>query len=258
MALPTKLFDPTKGRVQPPGAIGPIDGNPLNPVDWIEERTGAGSIVGPLLFRPIPRGVNWFYTLGATALTVFILQAITGVILAMYYVPSPQGAYESIQGINDDPFTSLTRAMHHWGASVMIIVIALHMCRVYFTNSYKYPRELNWVVGMVILLLTLGMGFTGYLLIWDQKAYWATVVGINIGGTAPIVGPLVADFLRGGPDFGSTLARFYAIHMLLIPGGLITFITIHFYLLIRIGIAVPPWVRGKPVATGKARKKATA
>jgi quinol-cytochrome oxidoreductase complex cytochrome b subunit len=242
------------GRIKPPGALGPIDTG-WNPVDWVEERTGAGGVASYLLYRPIPRGVNWFYTLGATTLTVFMLQAITGIILAMYYSPSPETAWESIRAVNDEPFTLFVRSMHRWGASIMIIVLVLHMCRVYFTNSYKYPRELNWLVGMMLLILTMAMGLTGYLLIWDQKAYWATVVAVNINGTAPILGPLLADFLRGGAEFNdTTLSRFYAIHMLLIPGGLITFIFIHLYLLVRIGIAVPPWVPGKPAATGKARK----
>ena len=130
------------------------------------------------------------------------------------------GAYESIRYINDQAFLGqFVRAMHKWGASVMIILIFLHMARVFFFGAYKYPRELTWIIGVVLLILTMAMGFTGYLLPFDQRSYWATIVGVNINGTGPLIGPYLSDFLRAGPEFGAnTLSRFYAIHMLLIPG----------------------------------------
>jgi quinol-cytochrome oxidoreductase complex cytochrome b subunit len=132
--------------------------------------------------------------------------------------------------------------MHRWGASVFIILLFLHMGRVFLFGAYKYPRELNWIVGVLILPLALLMGFTGYLLPWDQTAYWATVVGINLNGTGPFVGPLLAQFLRGGDEIrGDTLTIFYALHMLLLPGALIALITLHLYLVVRLGVVSPPW-----------------
>jgi len=132
--------------------------------------------------------------------------------------------------------------MHRWGASVFIILMFFHMARVFLFGAYKYPRELNWIVGVMLLALGLLEGFTGYLLPWDQTAYWATVVGINLNGTAPFLGPFIKQFLQGGAQIGSnTLPRFYAIHMLLIPGAIIGLIALHLYLVIRLGVTSPPW-----------------
>src|SRR5881398_3599273 len=193
----------------------------LYPLDWLEERSGLVGGVRYFLFRNVPADINWMQTLGSATLTAFLVQATTGVILAMYYKPDPNSAYQSIQHITNDVFMGwLVRGMHRWGASVFIILMFLHMGRVFLFGAYKYPRELNWIVG--VLLLTLGMaeGFTGYLLPWDQTAYWATVVGININGTAPFLGPFIASILRKktkiGPD---TLSRFYYLHMLALPGA---------------------------------------
>ena len=217
----------------------------LLPVDWLEERSG---LVGPIryfLFRRVPAETNWFHTLGSATLTAFLVQLVTGVILAMYYKPTPEEAYASIQMMtNDLTLGWLVRGMNGWGASVFIILLFLHMGRVFLFGAYKYPRELNWLVGVLLLLLALAEGFTGYLLPWDQTAYWATVVGININATAPIAGPFIADFLRGGAEIGeTTLARFYAIHMLLIPGGIMGLIGLHLWLVVRNGITPPPWAK---------------
>ncbi len=140
----------------------------------------------------------------------------------MYYRPDPAGgAYESIRYVTNDVFLGqFVRGMHKWGSSVMVVLVFLHMGRTFFFGAYKYPRELNWVIGVVLLILTMLMSFTGYLLPFDQRAYWATIVGVNINGTGPLLGPYLSDFLRGGPEFGATtLSRFYAIHMLLVPGS---------------------------------------
>ena len=173
------------------------------------------------MFRKVPKGTNWFYTLGSATLFAFLSQAVTGVFLAMYYRPDPAGgAYESIRYVTNDVFLGqFVRGMHKWGSSVMVILVFLHMGRTFFFGAYKYPRELNWVIGVVLLILTMMMSFTGYLLPFDQRAYWATIVGVNINGTGPLLGPYLSDFLRGGSEFGATtLSRFYAIHMLLVPG----------------------------------------
>src|SRR5579884_687562 len=213
------------------------------PLDWLEERSGLVGGVRYFLFRNVPSDINWMQTLGSAALTAFLVQAITGVILAMYYQPTPQGAYPSIVNItNHLTLGWLVRGMHRWGASVFIILMFLHMGRVFLFGAYKYPRELNWIVGVLILVMGMMEGFTGYLLPWDQTAYWATVVGINLNGTAPFLGPWLAQFLRSGQEIsGETLTRFYSLHMLLIPGAIIALIGLHLYLVIRLGVTSPPW-----------------
>jgi menaquinol-cytochrome c reductase cytochrome b subunit len=217
----------------------------LDVVGWVDERTGASPFLTALLLRKVPKGTNWFYTLGSATLFAFTFQAITGVFLAMYYVPSSTEAYNSIIHLTNDVFLGeFVRGMHKWGATVMIIVIFLHMGRVFFFGAYKYPRELNWVIGVVLLILTFVMAFTGYLLPFDQRSYWATVVGVNINGTGPLVGPYLNDFLYGGPDFNATtLARFYAIHMLLLPGLIIALIGAHLWLVMKHGTTAPPWLK---------------
>jgi menaquinol-cytochrome c reductase cytochrome b subunit len=213
------------------------------PLDWVEERSGFVGAIRYFLFRKVPHDTNWFHTLGSATLTAFLVQLVTGVILAFYYKPSPNEAYDSIQNItNELTLGWLVRGMHRWGASVFIILLFLHMGRVFLFGAYKYPRELNWLLGVLILVLAMLEGFTGYLLPWDQTAYWATVVGINLNATAPFLGPFISDFLRGGQEIGTnTLSIFYSMHMLLIPGGLIGLITLHIYLVIRLGVSSPPW-----------------
>jgi menaquinol-cytochrome c reductase cytochrome b subunit len=222
----------------------------LAPLNWLDERDP--KLLGGVryfLFRKVPRETNWFHTLGSATLTAFLVQLVTGVILAMYYKPSPNEAYESIQKItNELTLGWLVRGMHRWGASVFIILLFLHMGRVFLFGAYKYPRELNWLVGVIILTLALFEGLTGYLLPWDQTAYWATVVAININANAPILGPFLGDFLRGGTEIGeNTLSIFYSFHMLVIPGGLIGLILLHLYLVVRLGVTPPPW---SPAAAG--------
>jgi menaquinol-cytochrome c reductase cytochrome b subunit len=217
----------------------------LVPLDWVDERTAAVRGTKWFLFRHVPRDVNWMQTLGFATLTAFLSQTLTGAILAMYYKPSPNEAYSSIQHItNDLTLGWLVRGMHRWGASVFIILLFLHMGRVFLFGAYKYPREITWITGVLLLATGMLMGFTGYLLPWDQTAYWATAVGINLNGTAPFLGPWIAQFLAGGPEIGNdTLTRFYAMHMLLIPGLIFALIGIHLYLVTRLGVTSPPWSR---------------
>jgi menaquinol-cytochrome c reductase cytochrome b subunit len=220
--------------------LAPLVSGPLN---WLEERSGIVGGVKWFLFRNVPRDSSWWHTLGSATLTAFLVQLGTGVILAFYYKPHPDTAYASVQEItNDLTLGWLVRGMHKWGASVFIILMFLHMARVFLFGAYKYPRELNWIVGVLILILGMLEGFAGYLLPWDQTAYWATVVGINLNGTAPFVGPFLAWFLQGGSEIGAnTLTIFYALHMLLIPGALIGLILLHIYLVVRLGVSSPPW-----------------
>src|SRR3954468_18016128 len=219
----------------------------ITAVDWVDERTSLSGAGRWLMFRKVPKGTNWFYTLGSAAMFAFLNQAITGVFLAMYYDPSPTNAYESARYITNEAFLGeFVRGMHKWGSSVMVILVFLHMGRTFFFGAYKYPRELNWVIGGVLLVLTMVMSFTGYLLPFDQRSYWATIVGVNINGTGPLVGPYLSDFLRGGAEFGATtLSRFYAIHMMMIPGAIAALIGAHLYLVAKLGTTAPPWMKAE-------------
>src|SRR5438045_1510406 len=212
------------------------------PLDWLEERSGLIGGLRYFLFRKVPRDTGWWHTLGSATLTAFLVQLGTGVILAMYYKPDPNEAYSSIQNITHHVWLGwLVRGMHKWGASVFIILLFFHMARVFLFGAYKYPRELNWIVGVLLVPTALLEGFSGYLLPYDQTAYWATVVGININGTAPFLGPYIAQFLQGGATIGGdTLSRFYSLHMLLLPRAILGLVTLHLYLAVRLRLSSPP------------------
>ncbi|MEI7556996.1 cytochrome b N-terminal domain-containing protein [Candidatus Chlorohelix sp.] len=227
--------------------------------EWVDERTGIKPAVDYVLYRRIPKSVNWWFTLGSASLTVFLIQAVSGIFLGMGYTPStapvvrPDGllsneALESVRHItNNVPFGDWVRGFHRWGANMMVIIVMLHMVRVFFMGSYKYPRELTWFIGVGILLMVLGFSFTGYLLPWDNRAYWATQVGVKIGGSAPILGPAVETILKGGPSLGAaTLTRFYALHVLLLPMLTALLIGVHMFLVIKIGISGQPTLKEKP------------
>ena len=255
MKLPLPPMPPAL-RPKPPRPgegerVGPLDVAKeagISAVDWVDERTSLSGGLRWVMFRKIPKGTNWFYTLGSATMFAFLSQAVTGVFLAMYYEPDPSRAYESASRITNEVFLGeFVRGMHKWGSSVMVILIFLHMARTFFFGAYKYPRELNWIIGVVLVILTFVMALTGYLLPFDQRSYWATIVGVNINGTGPIVGPFLSDFLRGGAEFGATtLSRFYAIHMLLVPGGIIAMTGAHLYLVAKLGTTAPPWLKAEP------------
>jgi quinol-cytochrome oxidoreductase complex cytochrome b subunit len=210
-------------------------------IDWLDERLGLQGIYSTVLDRKVPK-VNWWFTLGSASLFLFVMQGLTGIFLTVYYIPSPDHAYDSIQFImNGVPFGWLIRGIHHWGASLMVIFVFAHMLRTFFFGAYKYPRELTWMTGAVLLLATVGMGFTGYLLPWNQRAYWATTVGTQIAGTVPIIGPYITQVMRGGSDLSAvTLARFFSIHIWFLPVVIGAMIGVHMYLIIRLGIAGVP------------------
>jgi menaquinol-cytochrome c reductase cytochrome b subunit len=212
---------------------------------WVDSRTNSTGIYTALMTRHVPKGTNWFYTLGSATMFIFAMQAVTGVFLAMYYTPSTTQAYASITHLTNDVWLGeFVRGMHKWGSSLMIILIFLHMGRTFFFGAYKYPRELNWVIGVVLLVLTTVMGLTGYLLPFDQRSLWATVVANNITASGPVVGPYLADFLRAGPEVGATtLSRFYALHMMLIPGLIGALIGAHLFLVVKLGTTAPPWIK---------------
>jgi quinol-cytochrome oxidoreductase complex cytochrome b subunit len=209
--------------------------------NWIEERSGWRGVWLAIFKRKIPK-VNWFYALGSATLFVAVNQIVTGILLTIYYVPTPDHAYDSVQFITSEaPAGWLIRGLHHWGASAMVVLVVLHMLRVIFNGSYKFPREVTWLTGVVLLLVTVGFGFTGYLLPWDQKAYWATTVGTRIAGSAPIVGDSILRIMRGGQDLSAvTLARFFGVHVWVLPATLLTMLLIHLYLVIRNGISAVP------------------
>ncbi|MEJ2757491.1 MAG: cytochrome b N-terminal domain-containing protein [Anaerolineales bacterium] len=209
--------------------------------NWLDERFGWRSVWETIFRRKIPK-VNWWYTLGSATLFVALNQAITGILLTLYYVPSPDHAYETVQFITYElPAGWFVRGLHHYGASAMVILAVIHMLRVIFYGAYKYPREMTWLTGVLLLLIVVGFGFTGYLLPWDQKAYWATTVGTRIAGTPPLIGDFILRVMRGGQELSEvTLARFFGVHVWVLPTLLFTLIGVHLYLIIRIGISAPP------------------
>jgi quinol-cytochrome oxidoreductase complex cytochrome b subunit len=208
---------------------------------WLDERLGLKTIYDVVLDRKIPK-VNWAFTLGSATLFLVVTQGITGILLSAYYVPHPEQAYDSIQYImNDVTFGWLIRGIHHWGATLMVIFVFLHMLRTFFYAAYKYPRELTWITGVFLLLVTLGMGFTGYLLPWNQRAYWATTVGTSIVETIPLIGPFLMEALRGGTELSTlTLARFFSAHVWILPAILLSILGIHLYLVVKLGISHIP------------------
>lgn len=209
--------------------------------NWLDERMQWRQVWEAIFLRKIPK-VNWLFTLGSASLFVALNQAITGILLTLYYVPTPDHAYDSVQYITTQiPMGWLIRGLHHWGASALVILTFLHMLRVIFYGTYKFPREVTWFTGVFLLLVVIGFGFTGYLLPWDQKAFWATTVGTRIAGTPPLIGDWILRIIRGGEEISAvTLARFYGIHIWVLPAALAILIGIHLYLVIRIGISAPP------------------
>lgn len=208
---------------------------------WLDERLGLNDLYKATLDHPEPKG-NWWNTLGSASLFLFLLQGATGIFLTVYYTPSPDHAYDSIQYImNEVAFGWLIRGIHHWGSTLMVLVVFIHMLRVFVTASYKYPRELTWLIGCALLLLTLGMGFTGYLLPWNQRAFWATTVATEIAGAVPFMGDFITKVLRGGTELSAlTLSRFFSAHIWVIPALLAACIGVHLYLIIRHGESAFP------------------
>ncbi|MBA4399361.1 MAG: cytochrome b6 [Chloroflexi bacterium] len=209
--------------------------------NWLDARTGWRNVWDGIFLRKVPK-VNWLYTLGSASLFIVVNQVVTGILLTIYYVPTPDHAYDSVQYITTQVALGwLIRGLHHWGASAMVVLVFLHMLRVIFLGSYKFPREVTWFSGVVLFLVVIGFGFTGYLLPWDEKAYWATTVGTQIAGTPPLIGDLALRILRGGEELTAmTLARFFGIHIWVLPAILLGLVGLHVYLVIKHGISTTP------------------
>src|SRR5579883_2869555 len=223
---------------------------------WLDERLGIRSVILPIITHPVPRDVDWWYVFGSATLVAFIFQIITGVALSFSYVPAPNSAYESLEFItNRAVLGSLIRGIHYFGASAMVILVVVHMAHEFLAGSYKFPRELNWFTGVLLLFLTLGMAFTGQLLRWDQNAYWAVVVAAEQVGRTPLIGNQLAQLVVAGQTVGgATLTRFYATHVFLLPALMFLLIGTHLYLVINLGISEPPQA-GEPVDPATYRER---
>lgn len=214
--------------------------------DWIDQRSGWRESWNRVFLAKVPR-VSWGHTLGAATLIAVVILIVTGVLLTLYYVASPNDAHESVNYItNVVPFGWLIRGLHHWAASALVVLAIAHLIRVILHGAYKYPREFTWFSGIALLLLVFAFGLTGSLLPWDQRAYWATQVRIEIFATVPFIGDWLARFIQGGEELsGLTLSRFYAAHVWLFPLMLFGLVFAHLRLVVRHGISAVPRDSGR-------------
>src|SRR5579862_6089220 len=210
--------------------------------EWLDHRTGLPTAIRTFLYEDIPASSGWHQVFGSVAVFLFLVQALTGALLAFNYAATPGDAYNSLRYILTEVTAGrLIRGLHHWGASMMIVVVVLHMVQVFLYGSYKKPREATWIVGVVLLLLTLAYGLTGYLLPWDTRAYWGAVVTTQIAAQAPVLGPYLSRLLGGEGAVGVvTFARFYGMHVLLLPPATLLLIALHVYLVRKHGVAPEP------------------
>src|SRR5262249_40853578 len=262
---------PRSGRARGPGAALPHPAGPLATPrlngpkgrtammswlsavgNWFDARLRVRATLLPMLEHPIPRGaagpMGWWYVFGSASMTLLLLQILTGIGLALVYVPSADRAYDSLLALNYDVTLGwFLRALHYYAGSGMVVLVLAHATQVFLHGAYKYPRELTWVLGVLLLLCTLGMFFTGQIMRWDPDAYWGLAVGASMAGRVPVIGPWVVRAMLGGPVIsGDTRSRFFALHVFVIPGALLFFLAVHLWLVLQRGISAPP-VAGQPV-----------
>jgi ubiquinol-cytochrome c reductase cytochrome b subunit len=207
--------------------------------EWLDARLQIGATITETAEHRIPRETtSWFYVFGSAAFVVFMLQIVTGILLAFIYVPSAGEAWNSLQTLNHQVALGwFIRALHGWGSDFMVAIVLIHMVQVFLFGAYKYPRELTWIVGVFLLLVTLGMAFTGQVLRFDQDAYWGLGIGASIASRVPVMGPSIVNLMLGGPIIaGATLSRFFALHVFIVPGLLIAFVSVHLLMVIKLGI----------------------
>src|ERR1700752_2002636 len=207
--------------------------------DWFDQRLQLAAPIREAAAHPVPRNTaSWWYVFGSAALTVFLLQLVPGILLALIYVPSAGEARSSLQALNHDIALGwFIRALHGWGSNFMVAIVLIHMVQVFLFGAHKFPRELTWIVGVFLLLLTLGMAFSGQVLRFDQDAYWGLGIGASIASRVPILGPAIVKLMLGGPIIaGATLSRFFALHVFVIPGLLIAFVGLHLLMVLKLGI----------------------
>src|SRR5450631_4203941 len=207
--------------------------------DWLDARLQLAASVRETANHPVPRETaSWFYVFGSAALTIFMLQIVTGILLALIYVPSAAEAWSSLQLLNHNVTLGwFIRALHGWGSDFMVAIVLIHMVQVFLFGAYKFPRELTWIVGVLLLLVTLGMAFTGQVLRFDQDAYWGLGIGASITSRIPVIGPWAVKLMLGGPIIaGATLSRFFALHVFVVPGLLIAFVGVHLLMVLKLGI----------------------
>ena len=206
---------------------------------WFDQRLQIAAPIREAAEHPVPRNTaSWWYVFGSAALVVFCLQLATGVLLAMVYVPSADEAWSSLQALNHRvPFGWFVRALHGWGSNFMVAIVLIHMAQVFLFGAYKYPRELTWILGVFLLLSTLGMAFTGQIMRFDQDAYWGLGIGASIASRVPVLGPAIVSLMLGGPIIaGATLSRFFTLHVFVVPGTLIALVCLHLLMVIKLGI----------------------
>src|ERR1700704_6335039 len=207
--------------------------------EWLDARLQLGSSIRETMEHPVPRETaSWFYVFGSAAFVVFLLQIVTGIMLALIYVPSAGEAWNSLQTLNHNVTLGwFIRGLHGWGSNLMVAIVLIHMVQVFLFGAYKYPRELTWIVGVLLLLVTLGMAFTGQVLRFDQDAYWGLGIGASIASRVPVIGPWAVNLMLGGPIIaGATLSRFFAVHVFVVPGLLIAFVGLHLLMVLKLGI----------------------